>query len=80
MNLATLYKKTSKDGVQQWTISVETIDDIPTIVSTYGLVDGKQQHSYLPVKVGKNIGKKRQQLCRNKIVGKSKAGKNDPLK
>lgn len=58
MNLATLYKKTSKDGVQQWTISVETIDDIPTIVSTYGLVDGKQQYSYLPVKVGKNIGKK----------------------
>lgn len=56
MILATLYKKTSHDTSQQWTISVEG-DSPPEIVTVYGQVGGKMQESRVKVAAGKNLGK-----------------------
>lgn len=52
-----LYKKTSTGAIQEWQVSVMTINDDPIIVNNYGQVDGKIQESIEKVLEGKNIGK-----------------------
>ena len=48
--------------IKTWTISVKTTtidrDAVPTIIRTFGYVDGKQTTSHMPIPYGKNIGKK----------------------
>jgi len=53
----TLYKKTSTGAIQQWSVKVETVDGIPTIINLYGQVGGKIQESIEKVLDGKNTGK-----------------------
>lgn len=52
-----LYKKTSTGAIQEWQVSVMTINDDPIIVNNYGQVSGKIQESIEKVLEGKNIGK-----------------------
>lgn len=56
VKLPTLYKKTG-EKIQQWNISVQLIDDVPTIVTEYGHVGGNSQTVNDPVTAGKNTGK-----------------------
>jgi DNA ligase 1 len=66
----TLYKRTSTGKVQTWTIEVKQIpydaydvnksDDYQwpvQIITTYGLLDGKQQKAVETISQGKNVGK-----------------------
>ena len=48
-----LYKQTISGKVQQWDISVEQ----NTVITKYGLVDGKKQTTTDIIKIGKNIGR-----------------------
>ena len=40
-----LYKKTSTGAIQEWQVSVMTVNDDPIIVNNYGQVGGKIQES-----------------------------------
>lgn len=54
-----LYKRTATGGVQIWQIQVEAhIDGSADIVTTFGLVDGKQQVQRDTIREGKNAGRK----------------------
>lgn len=44
--------------IKNWNICVEIINDVPTIVRTFGYTNHKQTESKLEVPNGKNIGKK----------------------
>lgn len=57
VNLPTLYKQTSTGQIQKWDIGVRLIDDVPTIVTSFGHVGGAIQTTNDPVKAGKNPGK-----------------------
>jgi len=66
MRFPTLYKTTSTGKIQTWTIGVEGYPyghhdhmelDPADIVTTYGLLDGKQQEARETISEGKNIGK-----------------------
>lgn len=58
MSLPTLYKKTSTGKIQTWQIAANPEGYLDaTIVTTYGLKDGKQQTAVEYLKEGKNIGK-----------------------
>ena len=52
-----LYKKTTTGAIQEWQVSVMTVNDDPIIVNNYGQVGGKIQESIEKVLEGKNIGK-----------------------
>lgn len=52
-----LYKKTSTGAIQEWSIYVENINNIATIIANYGQVNGKIQESIEQVLEGKNAGK-----------------------
>jgi len=52
-----LYKKTSTGKIQEWEVSVVTIDGDVTIVSKYGQVGGKIQISKEKILEGKNVGR-----------------------
>jgi ATP-dependent DNA ligase len=54
MEFQTLYKKTSTNATQSWTVS--TADNI--ITTRWGQVDGKIQETSETIKEGKNLGKK----------------------
>lgn len=45
VTLPTIYKRTSKGDFQQSIMRVEVIDNVPTVITTYGKVGGKQQES-----------------------------------
>lgn len=57
MKLQKLYKKTSTGAIQEWQVDVDTINNIPTIITRFGQVDGKIQTSTEEVLDGKNIGR-----------------------
>lgn len=52
-----LYKKTSTGAIQEWSVSVDEINGVPTIINKFGQVDGKIQTSTEQVLEGKNIGR-----------------------
>jgi len=52
-----LYKKTSTGAIQEWQVSVMTVNDDPIIVNNYGQVGGKIQESIEKVLEGKNTGR-----------------------
>ena len=52
-----LFKKTSTGAIQEWQVSVNEFENIPTIISNYGQVGGKIQESKEQVIRGKNIGR-----------------------
>lgn len=54
----TLYKKSSKGKIEQWSIKVEWDLYFPNICVRYGEVGGKQQLKNTVIKKGLNIGKK----------------------
>lgn len=56
--LDTLYKKTSTGAIQFWKISVEEANNLPSINTLFGQLDGKVQSTSDVIKTGKNIGKK----------------------
>jgi DNA ligase-1 len=62
MNLPILYKKTSTGKIQMW--KIEVLSGNPeaygSIVTTYGLLDGKKQQAREIIQEGKNIGKANQ--------------------
>lgn len=53
LELPTLYKKTSKDKITQWTVSVKD----RTITTVFGQTDGKLQTYHETIDSGKNAGK-----------------------
>lgn len=55
--LQKLYKKTSTGAIQEWEVSTDIVDNIPTIITRFGQVDGKIQTSTEQVLEGKNIGR-----------------------
>lgn len=69
MTWAPLFKRTSGGGTQLWQIEVvPQPDDTAVIVTTFGLVDGKQQRQEERITEGKNGGKRNattplQQAC-----------------
>jgi ATP-dependent DNA ligase len=52
-----IYKKTSIGAIQEWTVSVDEINGIPTIINRFGQVGGKIQYSHEQVLSGKNTGR-----------------------
>ena len=52
-----LYKKTTTGAIQEWTVSVDEINGIPTIINRFGQVGGKIQYSHEQVLTGKNTGR-----------------------
>lgn len=54
----TLYGTDSKGKIRMWSIAVEDQKGIGAIITTHGLLDGKQQTNTRLVEKGKNIGKK----------------------
>lgn len=55
----TCYKRTSGGRVQSWNVVVEPGDDgTADVVTTYGLVDGKQNVQRETIREGKNAGRK----------------------
>ena len=52
-----LFKKTSTGAIQEWTVSVDEINGIPTIINRFGQVGGKIQYSHEQVLSGKNTGR-----------------------
>jgi DNA ligase-1 len=58
MDSPILYKRTTSGGIQTWKISVLPIaDGTAMVVTTFGLLDGKQQRQEEHIKTGKNAGK-----------------------
>lgn len=58
MDLPILYKRTASGGIQTWKISVLPLaDGTAMVVTTFGLLDGKQQRQEEHIKTGKNTGK-----------------------
>lgn len=53
----TLYHYTEIKKISEWKISVQWIDNIPTIVTEFGYSDGKKQTAMLKIMSGKNIGR-----------------------
>jgi DNA ligase-1 len=54
----TLYGTDSKGKIRMWSIVVEDHKGVGAIITTHGLLDGKQQTNTRLVEKGKNIGKK----------------------
>jgi DNA ligase-1 len=52
-----LFKKTTTGAIQEWTVSVDEINGIPTIINRFGQVGGKIQYSHEQVLSGKNTGR-----------------------
>jgi ATP-dependent DNA ligase len=52
-----LFKKTSTGAIQEWTVSVDEINGVPTIINRFGQVGGKIQDSHEQVLSGKNTGR-----------------------
>jgi DNA ligase-1 len=60
VNLPTLYKQTSTGKIQEWTIGIQNLSQVPAaalIVTEYGLKDGKKQKAIEKITQGKNLGK-----------------------
>jgi len=58
MDSPILYKRTTSGGIQTWKISVLPLaDGTAMVVTTFGLLDGKQQRQEEHIKTGKNAGK-----------------------
>jgi DNA ligase-1 len=60
LNLPTLYKQTSTGKIQEWTIGIQNLSQVPAaalIVTEYGLKDGKKQKAIEKITQGKNLGK-----------------------
>jgi DNA ligase-1 len=68
-----LYKKTSTGAIQEWCVSVMTINDDPIIVNNYGQVDGKIQESIEKVLEGKNIGKANETTSLDQALAQAKS-------
>lgn len=71
MEFPTLYKLTSTGKVQMWNIKVlDPSDEWPGgwIITTYGLLDGKQQMAEEYVDQGKNIGKANETTAHEQAV------------
>lgn len=56
----TLYHYTEIKKISEWKISVQWIDNIPTIVTEFGYSNGKKQTAMLKIMHGKNIGRSNQ--------------------
>ncbi len=81
-SLPTLYKKTSKGAIEQWSIWVECPDDqtlqdgddeVCEIVTEYGHVGGKLQTAHETVSEGKNLGKANETTPREQALAQAKA-------
>ena len=68
-----LYKKTSTGAIQEWQVSVVTINDDPIIVNNYGQVGGKIQESIEKVLEGKNIGKANETTALDQALTQAKS-------
>jgi hypothetical protein len=82
MKLPTLYKKTSKGAIEQWTIWVEVDENHvqkgdPTppyhIFTEYGHVGGKMQIAKETVWKGKNIGKKNETTAKEQAEAQARS-------
>ena len=71
----TLYKRTSKGRVEQWTIHVEASNNgcCAAVVTEHGLVGGKLQTSVEEVSEGKNLGKKNATTAREQALSQARA-------
>lgn len=75
MQLPTLYKKTSKGAIEQWTIRVLK----HTIETEYGHVGGKMQIAREIVKEGKNLGKANETTREEQALSQAKSEWNVKL-
>jgi DNA ligase-1 len=55
--MKTLYQKTNTGAIQEWSIAVVTENEYPTILTTWGQVNGAKQTTTDIIKSGKNEGK-----------------------
>lgn len=69
----TLYNTTEVQKILEWQISVQWIDNIPTIVTVFGYSDGKKQKAMLKVQQGKNIGRSNQTTPYEQAVAEAKS-------
>jgi len=68
-----LYHETEAHKIIEWNISVQCIDDIPTIVTVFGYTDGKKQTTMLKILYGKNIGRSNQTTPYEQAVSEAKS-------
>lgn len=57
MKFPTLYIRDKHGSIREWTIQVDTSGTHPSIVKTYGVLDGKMITTRKEITTGKNIGK-----------------------
>ena len=75
-----LYKKTSTGAIQEWQVSVMTVNDDPIIVNNYGQVGGKIQESIEKVLEGKNTGRSNATTALEQAEAQAKARWEKQLK
>ena len=69
----TLYNETEVRKIMEWSISVQWIDNIPTIVTVFGYGDGKKQTTMLKILQGKNIGRSNQTTPYEQALSEAKS-------
>jgi DNA ligase-1 len=69
----TLYNETEVRKIIEWSISVQWIDNIPTIVTVFGYGDGKKQTTMLKILHGKNIGRSNQTTPYEQALSEAKS-------
>jgi len=75
-----LYKKTSTGAIQEWCVSVYTVNDEPMIVNNYGQVGGKIQESIEKVLEGKNIGRSNETTALDQALAQAQSRWEKQLK
>lgn len=68
-----LYHKTELDKIIEWQISVQWIENVPTIVTVFGYSDGKKQTAMLKIPQGKNIGRSNQTTPYEQALSEAKS-------
>lgn len=71
--LPTLYHETEIRKIQEWSISVQWIDNIPTIITVFGYSNGKKQTTMLKILHGKNIGRSNQTTPYEQAISEAKS-------
>lgn len=68
-----LYHVAKTDKISEWSLSVQLIERIPTIVTEFGYVDGQKQTALMKVPYGKNIGRSNQTTPWEQAVADAKS-------
>lgn len=68
-----LYHLAKTGKISEWEISVQLIDDLPTIVTQFGYSDGVKQTAILKVTSGKNLGRSNQTTPWQQAVADAKS-------